>query len=121
MRRKCILLAVYLAYKKSLPRLSRLVVPVEENFPFMLPITIRCDSCSEYIHQGTQLFVHTEEVIDEVPYFSRSFCFLDMPSFEIGWIYMMPRRSAVYLLPCPVFFDFLLFLIEYYKTKNVST
>nr|POF06057.1 hypothetical protein CFP56_41943 [Quercus suber] len=50
MRRKCIPPAVY---------------PVEENLPFMLPITIRCDSCSKYINQGTELFVHKEEVIDE--------------------------------------------------------
>ena len=52
-RRKCIPPAVYPAYKKSFPRLSRLVVPVDENFYFMLPITICCDSCSTYIHQGT--------------------------------------------------------------------
>jgi len=38
---------------------------VEENFPFTLPITICCDSCSEDIHQGTELFVHKEEVIGE--------------------------------------------------------
>ncbi|KAM4112413.1 hypothetical protein ACJW30_05G138200 [Castanea mollissima] len=40
-------------------------LPVEENFPFMLPINIRCNSCAEYIYQGTNLFVYKEEVLDE--------------------------------------------------------
>ena len=29
------------------------LLQMEENFYFMLPITICCDSCSTYIHQGT--------------------------------------------------------------------
>ncbi|KAL4627790.1 hypothetical protein ACB092_05G190900 [Castanea dentata] len=35
-------------------------LPVEENFPY-----IRCNSCAEYIYQGTNLFVYKEEVLDE--------------------------------------------------------
>nr|XP_023870329.1 coiled-coil domain-containing protein 94 homolog [Quercus suber] len=38
---------------------------MEENFPFMLPINIRCNSCSQYIYQVTDLFVRKEEVLDE--------------------------------------------------------
>uniref|UniRef100_A0A7N2LG92 Uncharacterized protein n=1 Tax=Quercus lobata TaxID=97700 RepID=A0A7N2LG92_QUELO len=42
-----------------------MVRPVEEHFPFMLPINIRCNSCSQYIYQGTHLFVRKEEDLDE--------------------------------------------------------
>ena len=103
MRRKCILLAVYLAYKKSLPRLSRLVVPVDENFPFMLPITIRCNSCSEYVHQGSRapnsLSTRWGTVFLSL---SLSLSIFLFPRYAFLWdrIYMMLRRSAVYLLPC---------------------
>ncbi|KAL4599501.1 hypothetical protein ACB092_11G131700 [Castanea dentata] len=52
-------------FKHPLPRPTRLVMPVEENFPFILPINIRCNSFSKYIFQGTHLFVYKEEVLDE--------------------------------------------------------
>nr|XP_023916063.1 coiled-coil domain-containing protein 94 homolog isoform X2 [Quercus suber] len=51
--------------KRPLPRPTKLPRPVVDNAPFVLPINIRCNACSQYIYQGTHLFVRKREVLDE--------------------------------------------------------
>ncbi|XP_050281561.1 uncharacterized protein LOC126722451 isoform X2 [Quercus robur] len=65
MIRRCRPPLVSFRCKRPLLRPTKLPRPVVENAPFVLPINIRCNTCSQYIYQGTHLAVYKEEVLDE--------------------------------------------------------
>ncbi|XP_065620234.1 uncharacterized protein LOC112027636 isoform X3 [Quercus suber] len=65
MIRRCRPPVVSFRCKRPLPRPTKLPRPVVDNAPFVLPINIRCNVCSQYIYQGTHLFVRKREVLDE--------------------------------------------------------
>ncbi|KAK7851729.1 coiled-coil domain-containing protein 94 like protein [Quercus suber] len=65
MIRRCRPPLVSFRCKRPLPRPTKLPRPVVDNAPFVLPINIRCNACSQYLYQGTHLVVYKEEVLDE--------------------------------------------------------
>ncbi|KAL0007930.1 hypothetical protein SO802_009432 [Lithocarpus litseifolius] len=50
-------------FRKPLLMRTYLPRPAMDNVPFILPINIRCNSCFQYIYQGTHLFVYKQEFL----------------------------------------------------------
>ena len=85
------------------PRPTQLSRPVVENAPFVLPINIRCNACSQYIYQGTHLVVYKEEVLDDVPYFFLSLSIFLFPrSICLPLLYLILVRFIIYFDRCEI-------------------